>query len=429
MLAYPRFVIDPIVIAGAGMAGGAAATTLRTEGFDGPIVLIGAEDHPPYERPPLSKELLRGEVPDAAWLHGTSWYAENGVELVLGRRVERLDPAARRAHLDDGRILPFDQLLLATGGRNRDLDVPGSDLDGVHALRTLEDCLRIRVEAAHASRVVIVGAGFIGSEVAASLRQLGLDVDVVEPFATPLLRVLGPEIGAIVESLHRDHGVRFHLGEGVARLEGGDRVERVVTDRGTEIECDLAVVGVGIRPNVELAAQAGLAVGDGILVDARCRTTAEHVYAAGDVARQEHPVFGGRIRVEHFDNALKQGTAAARNMMGIDEPFDDPHWFWSDQYDVNIQYAGFAPEWDQLVVRGSLEDRRFVAFYLKDEVVRGAVGMDSGRDVRRSMALVKAAARPDPAALRDADVDLRKLVSRTANLDHTVTAGAADPSR
>jgi 3-phenylpropionate/trans-cinnamate dioxygenase ferredoxin reductase component len=420
---------DPIVIVGAGMAGGAAATTLRTEGFDDPIVLIGAEDHPPYERPPLSKELLRGEVPDVAKLHDRRWYSDNAVELILGRRVERFDPGLRRVDLDDGRMVAFDQLLLATGGRNRELDVPGRDLDGVHGLRTLEDCLRIRDEASRASKAVIVGAGFIGSEVAASLRQLGLEVEVVEPFATPLLRVLGPEVGAVVEAVHRDHGVRFHLGEGVARFDGADRVERVVTDKGTEIDCDLAVVGVGIRPNVELAAAAGLAVGDGVLVDGRCRTSAEHVFAAGDVAGHEHPVFGRRLRVEHFDNALKQGTAAARNMLGVDAPFDDPHWFWSDQYDVNIQYAGFAPEWEELIVRGSLADRTFVAFYLQEGVVRAAVGMDSGRDVRRSMALVKGAVRPDPAALRDSDVDLRKLVPRATHEAAAATASAQEASR
>jgi 3-phenylpropionate/trans-cinnamate dioxygenase ferredoxin reductase subunit len=403
---------EPIVIVGSGMTGGAAATTLRTEGFDGPVVLIGAERHPPYERPPLSKEFLRGEVPGPAWLHDAAWYPQNDVELILGTRAERIDPAERRVHLDDGRSIPFAKLLLATGGRNRVMDVPGRDLDGVFDLRTLEDSGRIRAEAAHASRVAVVGAGFIGSEVAASLRHMGLEVVVIEYFATPLLRVLGPEVGAVVEAIHRDHGVQFHFGEGVERFEGGGRVERVVTDRGSEIECDLAIVGVGIQPNDEVARGAGIAVDNGVVVDDRCRTSVAGVYAAGDVANQDHPVFGRHLRVEHFDNALKQGTAVARSMMGSDERFDDPHWFWSDQYDVNIQYAGFAPEWDALVVRGSLASRRFVGFYMKDGIVRGVVGMDRGRDVRRSLALVKAGARVDPADLRDEDVDLRRLVPR-----------------
>jgi len=414
----------PIVIVGANMAGGAAARTLRSpdeadvtagegrEPFDGHVVLIGDEPHPPYERPPLSKEYLRGEVPDPAWLSEPGWYDDHDVELILGVRAERLDILGRRVHLDDGRAIPFAKLLLATGGRNRPLDVPGRHLEGVRELRTLEDAQRIRAEAARAGRVTVVGAGFIGSEVAASLRQLGLEVDVVEVFAAPLIRVLGPEVARVLEAIHRDHGVRFHLGEGVERFDGGRRVERVVTDKGTTIECDLAVVGVGIQPNVELADGTGIAVENGVLVDDRCRTNVPGVYAAGDVANHDHPVFGRHLRVEHFDNALKQGAAAAANMAGADVPFADPHWFWSDQFDANLQYAGFAPLWDHLVIRGSLEERSFVGFYLQDGVVRAAVGLNDGRDVRRAMALIKAGAAPDPGDLRDPDVDLKRLASR-----------------
>ncbi|HYT30858.1 MAG TPA: FAD-dependent oxidoreductase [Actinomycetota bacterium] len=403
------------VVVGANLAGGAAATTLRGAGFDGRLVLIGAEPHPPYERPPLSKDYLRGETKlDDAYLRPPEWYGENDVELVLGETAERVDPADRVVELSGGQRVPFDRLLLATGGRNRRLDVPGRDLDGVLGLRTVEDADRIRGAAAAGSKAVVVGAGFIGSEVTASLRQMGLAVDVVEFFETPLFRAIGPQMGRVLEEIHRDHGVRFHLGEGVERFEGDGRVERVVTDHGTAIECDFAVVGVGIEPVADLAAAAGLRVDDGVVVDEFCRTSADGIYAAGDVANHAHAVFGRHLRVEHWDNALKQGAAAARNMLaGPDQgtPFDDPHWFWSDQYDTNLQYAGFAAEWDQIVVRGDLPGRAFSAFYVRDGVVRAVFGVNRGKDVRRSMGLIRAGRPVDPDRLRDEEVDLRKLAA------------------
>jgi 3-phenylpropionate/trans-cinnamate dioxygenase ferredoxin reductase component len=400
----------PFVIVGANLAGGAAASTLRAEGYDGPLVLIGAEPHPPYERPPLSKEYLRGETTfEASYLRPPSWYEEAGIDLRLGARVTSIDPAAREVRVEDGTRVEYEQLLLATGGRNRRLDVPGADLDGILELRTIEDADRIRAEAATATKVVVVGAGFIGCEVAASLRTMGLDVEVIEVFEAPLVRVLGPEVAGVMESIHRDHGVGFHLGQAVTSFEGGERVQAVVTDRGTRVEGDLVVVGVGIVPNDELAAAAGIATGNGILVDERCRTSVEGVYAAGDVANHRHPVFGRRVRVEHYDNALKQGSAAARNMMGRDEDFADPHWFWSDQFGHNLQYAGFAPQWDELVVRGSVEERRFVAFYLKGGLVRAAAGLDRGRDVRRAAGLISPSTLVDPDDLANEEVDLRTL--------------------
>jgi 3-phenylpropionate/trans-cinnamate dioxygenase ferredoxin reductase component len=400
------------VIVGANLTGGAAATTLRGEGFEGRVVLIGEESHPPYERPPLSKEYLRGEVAlDTAYLREPSWYAENDVELLLGTRATRVDPERKVVHLADGEPLPYDAVLVATGGRNRSMAAPGRDLAGVYDLRTIQDADRIRAEAVPGRTAVLVGAGFIGCEVAASLRALSVEVEVVEPFALPLLRVVGPEVAAVYEGIHRDHGVRFHLGQSAERFEGTGRVEAVVTSQGTRVGCDFAVVGVGIQPNTDVVEGTDIAVDNGVVVDEYCRTNVDGVFAAGDVANHQHPLFGRRMRVEHWDNALKQGAAAARNMMGAPVIFDDPHWFWSDQYDHNLQYLGFAPEWDELVVRGSMQERAFVAFYLRDGLVRAAVGVDRGRDVRRSAGLVRAARPVDPALLRDESVDLRQLAS------------------
>ncbi len=400
------------VVVGAGLAGASAARTLREEGFDGRVVLIGEEPHPPYERPPLSKEYLRGEADaDGVFVHAPSWYEENDVELVLGERAARLHPGERAVELEGGARVPYDSVLIATGGRNRRLDLRGGDLDGILDLRTLEDANRLRAEARPGRRAVIVGAGLIGCEAAASLRQIGVEVEVVEIFETALLRALGKEIGTVLEAIHRDRGVRFHFREVVHGFEGHRRVEEVVTERGTRIGCDFVLVAVGIVPAAGFAESSGVQEGDGVRVDERCFTGVEGVYAAGDVANHHHPVFGRRMRVEHFDNAIKQGSVAARNMMGRAEVFDDPHWFWSDQYEHNVQYIGSAPQWDELVVRGSIEERRFVAFYLNAGIVDAAAGLDSGRDVRRAGALIRSRARPERSALEDADVDLRKLAA------------------
>jgi 3-phenylpropionate/trans-cinnamate dioxygenase ferredoxin reductase component len=398
------------VIVGANLTGGAAATTLRTDGFDGRVVLIGEELHPPYERPPLSKEYLRGEMKaEDALLHAESWYEENGVELLLGATAARVDPTDGAVELVGGDQVTYDKLLVAAGGRNRRLEVPGAGLEGVFDLRTIEDSDRIRAEATAGRKAVVVGAGFIGCEVAASLRSLGVEVEVIEIFETTLVRALGSEVGAVFEAIHREQGVRLHFSQLVERFEGTGRVEAVVTTTGSRIECDFAVVGVGIEPAVEVVAGSEVAVDNGILVDELCRTNVDGIYAAGDVANHLHPVFGTRMRVEHWDNALKQGAAAARAMIGSEEPFDDLHWFWSDQYDHNLQSMGHLADRDELVVRGSLEDRRFLAFYMKEGTVRGVVGLNTGKDVRRSAGLIRSRARVDPGALRDEDSDLRAL--------------------
>lgn len=394
-----------VLVVGGGLAAASAISTLRSEGFDGPITLVGEEPLPPYERPPLSKEYLRAETTEPQWVRPEAWYEEHGVELRLGARVGRVQPSDRAVELEEGGRVGYDRLLVATGVRNRRLGVPGEDLQGVHDLRTLADADRIREAARSASAAVIVGAGFIGCEVAASFRQMGLEVTVVELFETTLFRVLGPELGRVIEAMHRDHGVGFVFGEGVARFEGVGRFEAVVTEGGRRIEGDLAVVGVGAVPQ----APAGVADASGAVpVGPDLSAAAEGVFAAGDVALHDHPIFG-RIRVEHYDNAIKMGEAAARNVLGAGEVFDDPHWFWSDQYDSQLQMAGFATSWDRMVVRGSLEERSFAAFLLQDGVLRSTVTLDRKLDARRSLPLIRAQARPDPALLADPEVDLRTL--------------------
>jgi 3-phenylpropionate/trans-cinnamate dioxygenase ferredoxin reductase subunit len=399
------------VIVGASLTGATAAATLRDEGFDGRVVLVGAEPVPPYERPPLSKEFLRGEQPfEEQYVREEAWYADHEVELRLGVRAVQLDVAGREVVLAGGERIAHDSLLVATGGRNRKLDVPGASLPGVFDLRTVADAERIKEAASGGARIVCVGMGFIGAEVAASMRMLGHDVTVVEVFETTLYRVLGPEIGRALEGLHRDHGVRMHFNEAVASFEGEGRLESVLTSGGKRIEADVAIVGVGTEPSCELMAGTGLDQGGGIPVGPALETSVPGVFAAGDVARHEHPVFGP-IRVEHFDNALKMGQAAARNMLGAGEVFDDPHWFWSDQYDSQVQMAGYAATWDRMVVRGSIEDRSFCAFLLDEAgIVRSTVSLDWKRDVRRSFGLISAQVAPDPVALADPDVDLRTLV-------------------
>jgi len=403
--------VGSFVIVGGSLAGATAAATLRDEGYDGPLVLVGAEPLAPYERPALSKEFLRGEQPlEDQYVRPEAWYGDHDVEARFGARAVQLDVTDREVVLAGGERVPYDVLLVATGSRNRKLDVPGSSLPGVFDLRTAGDAERIKGAATAGARIVCVGMGFIGAEVAASMRMLGHDVTVVEVFETTLYRVLGVEIGRALEGLHRDHGVQMLFNEAVASFEGDARLEAVLTGGGRRIDADVAIVGVGTEPSVELMAGTGLDQGGGIPVGPTLETSVPGVFAAGDVARHEHPVFGP-IRVEHFDNAIKMGQTAARNMLGAGEVFDDPHWFWSDQYDSQVQMAGFAATWHRIVVRGSLEDRSFCAFLLDaGGVVRSTVSLDYKRDVRRSFGLISAQVAPDTDALADPGVDLRTLV-------------------
>ena len=397
-------------IIGASLTGATAAATLRDEGFDGRIVLVGAEERLPYERPGLSKGFLRGEEDaDDLLVRPEAWYDEHGIDLRLGVTADRLDPDARSRELSDGSSVGFDSALIATGARNRRIPLPGIDLDGVLDLRTVSDAETIRRRATQAGRVVVVGMGFIGAEVSASLRSMGVDVTVIEPLETPMYQALGPTAGSVVARIHEDHGVRMRFGESVDRFEGDGSLRAVVTGTGEEIEAPVAVVGVGVRPNAELW-PLGLADDGGIPVGPTLQSEIPGVFAAGDVASHDHPYFG-RMRVEHFDNAIKMGEAAARNMLGADRVFDDPHWFWSDQYDVQIQTVGRAAEDPTIVMRGSVEDRSCCWFALDGEgVLRAATSIAWPRDVRRAIKLVQAQAHPDPGALADPDVDLRTLL-------------------
>jgi 3-phenylpropionate/trans-cinnamate dioxygenase ferredoxin reductase subunit len=403
---------EVFAIVGASLAGGSAAATLRQEGFDGSVILIGAEPYPPYERPPLSKEYLRGEFSfEQALVQPVGFYDDNSIETHFGVRARRVNAAEKVVELEGGERLSYDKLLIATGGRNRRFPIPGLGLEGIYDLRTVDDCDRIRAEASPGRKAVVGGMGFIGSEVAASLRQLSVDVVVIDRNKAPLRRVLGEEVGRVIEGIHNDHGATLIFEDTVAAFEGeGGRVERVRTERGRLIECDFVVVGLGIEPVTELLAGTDVEIDNGIVVDEFCRTGVEGIYAAGDVANHYHPVFERRIRVEHWQNALNQGPAAARSMLSKGEPYDEVPWFWSDQYDFNLQYAGFHTEWDELVVRGSMEERDFVAFYRKDGRVLAAVAGNRGRDLRRSMALIKEGGMIDATKLRDPDVDLRTLV-------------------
>ena len=395
------------VIVGASLAGASAATTLRQEGFDGKIVLIGAEPQWPYERPPLSKQYLRGDTPfDKTLVRPAIYYEQNRIETLLGLSVRRVTPSERTVELQTGRRIHYDRLLLATGVRNRRMSIPGLNLPGVLALRTVADCDALREEIRPGRRAAVIGMGFIGCEVAASLRQEGVEVVGVDPSPTPLFRVLGPQIGHVIARLHQEHGVETIFDESVATFEGDGRVQRVVTNRGRRIECDFAVVGIGVDPEVVFLAGSGIKTDDGVLVDEHCRSSVAQIYAAGDVANHHHPLLGRRVRVEHWQNAMQQGAAAARSMLGRLEAYDPVHWFWSDQYDVNLQYAGFAREWDQVVVRGKLEDPRFIAFYLNHGRIDAAVALNRSKDLRRAMPLIKARSVVDPNRLADEDVDL-----------------------
>src|SRR5713101_1103355 len=398
------------------MSGGVAARTLRWAGYDGPLVLSGHEPTAPFGRPPLSKTYLRGEETLEGWMVAPAqWYEDNRVVRVHATAT-RVDANGRQVHLKEGGPVPFDRLLITTGGVNRTLQVPGADLPGVHQLRTVAESDAIKQAARRGTHAVVVGMGFIGSEVAASLTQMGVQVAAVLPGTSPLESVLGPEVGQVMAGIHRDAGVKLHSGDEVVRFEGAQRVERAITRQGRSLACDFAVVSVGIRPAVDVLASSGVAVDNGVLVDELCRTSVPAVFAAGDVANHDHPLFG-RIRVEHYNNAEKHGAAAARSMLGIGAPYAYVHTFWSDQYDSKLEYVGHVRKWDQFIVRGSLDARKFLGFYLADGVLKAAVGVNRGGDpeldehgeMAAAGRLVAKRAQPDPRALTDESRDLTDI--------------------
>ena len=407
---------NPIVIVGGGLAGGNAAATLREEGFAGPVVIVSREPGVPFGRPPLSKTYLRSEEDLEGWyVRPAGWYAEHGVDI-RSASVAGVDPAAHTVVLGSGEEISYQKILIATGARNRRLGMGGADLPGIHYLRTVAECDAIKQEAVAGRRAVVVGMGFIGCEVAASLTQLGVQVTAVFPGRAPLDRVLGDQVGALIGAIHRANGVELLAGEQVAAFEGTERVEAIVTAAGRRIPCDFAVAGIGVEPDIPAVAGSSIAEDNGILVDELCRTSVADVYAAGDVANHLHPLFG-RVRVEHYNNAEKQGTAAGRSMLGSTAPYDYVHTFWSDQYEHTIEYVGHVTKWDEFVVRGSVEEGKLVGFYLVDGVVRAAIGLDRGGDpeldrdseMAASARLVAARARPARGVLADEHADLWSL--------------------
>jgi len=401
-----------VAIIGASQSGASAAVTLRDEGFEGEIVLVGEEHELPYERPPLSKEYLKGEQPfERSIIHPAELYDERNIELRLGTKVTSIDPRERAIELADGARLRADAIVVATGTRSRRPPIPGLELEGVHDLRSRADADALRAEIVSGRRAVVAGMGFIGCEVASTLRGAGVEVVAIEAFSMPLERVLGREVGQVIADLHAEQGVELLLGEGVQGFEGEGRVRGVRTTTGRLVECDFAVFGFGAQPNVELLEGTGVELANGVVVDEYCRTTVEGIYASGDVALHHHPLFGESIRVEHWRNATQQGAAAARSILGTGKPYEELHWFWSDQYDANIQYIGHHRDWDELAVRGSLEERKFVAFYIKDGVPQSAVAVNMARDLQRAKKLLQARKPVDVSLLRDSDADLRRVVS------------------
>ena len=364
------------VIIGAGLAGAKAAETLRQEGFDGQVFLIGDEPERPYERPPLSKEYLRRETEDVPHVHGDEFYEEHDIELLTSTRVTDIDPGLQEVLMEGDRSLGYDRLLVTTGSVPRQLDVPGKKLDGIHTLRTLSDSNRITERIERGGRLVVVGSGWIGSEIAASAREKGCEVTMIEMGSLPLERVLGAELGHVYLGLHRDNGVEFLPETTVERFEGARAVERVVTSDGASVEADFVVVGVGVVPRTGLLEAAGFEVNNGLVVNERLESSRPGVFAAGDVANAWNPFYERRIRVEHWANALNQAPAAARAMLGQEVSYDEIPYFFSDQFDTGMEYSGYATEWDEVVFRGDVAAREFIAFWVKDQRVVAGMNMN-----------------------------------------------------
>jgi 3-phenylpropionate/trans-cinnamate dioxygenase ferredoxin reductase subunit len=398
-----------LAVIGASLAGAKAAEAARDTGFDGRIVLVGDERGAPYERPPLSKAVLRGEKdPDSTRVHPDGFYAAHDIELVHDRATG-LDLGAHRVELAGGDGIAFDTAVLATGAAPRRLDLPGADLAGVHHLRTIDDAVRLREAVGDASRVAVIGAGWIGSEVAASVRQMGVDVVLVDAAPVPLQRVLGDDIGGVFRELHAEHGVDLRLGTGVAQVRGKQTVEAVLLDDGRVEEADVVVVGVGVTPRTDLAEAAGLRVDNGILVDEHLETSVAGIFAAGDVANAWHPLYGRHLRVEHWANALDQGIAAGRNAAGDRGSYGRLPYFFSDQYDVGMEYVGHGDASDHVTVRGDLSSREFIAFWHHDDVVTAAMHVNVWDVVDDLRAIVESSTPADPARLADPGIPLDEL--------------------
>lgn len=397
-------------IVGAGLAGGRAAETLRAQGFDGQVVLIGAEPERPYKRPPLSKEYLRGESSrDELFLRPAAYYEQQQIDLRLGQSVREVRPEEKLLDLENGEQLRYDKLLIAVGASPTRLPVSGADLPGVVYLRWLEDADALAKGLEGAPRVLIVGAGFIGCEIAASARSMGCEVTLVEIARVPLARALGEEVGSLCAEFHRDHGVDLRLGRGIAEFRGTVRVEAAVTTAGEVIPCDLAVVGIGVAPAVGFLKGSGVEIENGILVDELCRTSVADIFAAGDAANWWHPILNERLRVEHYDNAHNQAVAAARSMLGKSQPYAPTLYFWSSQYDLKLEMVGHPGRWDEVVVRGRPADRAFSVFYLWERRIQACFGVNRFKDLSAVRRVMQSGVVVDPGLLANEGADLRQL--------------------
>jgi 3-phenylpropionate/trans-cinnamate dioxygenase ferredoxin reductase subunit len=404
------------VIVGAGLAGAKAAEGLRAEGFDGRVVLLGEEAERPYDRPPLSKDYLQGRLEkEKIYVQPEDWYAQHDVDLRLDTQVTSIDRTAHQVTVQGGGSIGYDKLVLATGSSPRLLPVPGADLDGVRYLRTVPDCEAIKAAFATAKRAVIIGAGWIGLETAAAARAAGVEVTVLEMARLPLLGVLGPELAEIYANLHTEHGVELRMGVQVAEVVGDShRATAVRLADGSQVDADVVVVGVGITPNTDLAAAAGLRVDNGVLVDEHLCSSDPDVFAVGDVANAYYPFLGRHLRLEHWAAALNQGPLAAANMMGRNTAYDQIPYFYSDQYDTGMEYSGYveAGRYDQVVFRGDVAGREFVAFWVRDGRVLAGMNVNVWDVTDQITALVRSGAQLDLVRLADADVALEELLPR-----------------
>jgi 3-phenylpropionate/trans-cinnamate dioxygenase ferredoxin reductase subunit len=402
---------DHFVVIGAGHAGGVAVQAMRGSGHEGPITLIGAEPHLPYERPPLSKELLQAPGGEGfRAMRDADYYDEANITLILGNPVTAIDADAQTVTLADGHFLAFDKLLLATGGDVRRLDIPGSHLAGVHYLRTLDESRAIEAALAEGNRMVVVGGGFIGLEVAASAHARGLDVTVLEAMPQLMGRALPEEVSAMFLELHRENGIDVRLEDGVTGFTGETEVSGVSAASGKSFPADIVVVGIGIVPETELALSAGLAVDNGITVDEHARTAHPNIYAAGDNTFHFNPLLGRHLRLEAWQNAQNQAATAARNMCGENETYAETPWMWSDQFDVNLQLAGVPESWGELVLRGSIAERDFAAFQLRDGRIEAAITVNRPRDMRVIRRLMDAGAEVPADDLANEEISMRDLL-------------------
>ena len=398
------------LIAGAGHAGGQTAISLRQAGYDGRIVLCGDEPVPPYQRPPLSKKYLSGELAlERVFLRPESFYARNDIELRLGNAVRAIDPQARVAALDGGDSLPFTDLVIATGSRPRRLDIPGADLENVFYLRTLKDSEAIGSTLLAGRRLAVVGGGYIGLEIASTAKGLGLEVCVIEAADRILGRVTAPEMSAYYTRAHRARGIDIRLSTGVVAFEGTGAVEGVDCGTGT-IPADVVVVGIGIVPDVRLAASAGIECDDGIVVDERCATSAAHIYAVGDCTRHPNPILGRMLRLESVQNALEQARTAAANIAGTPARYEQVPWFWSDQFDLKLQMVGISQGYDTIVQRGSMDEDDFAMFYLKGGVLIAVDAVNRPREFMACRKIVPQRPSIDPARLADESIPMQEMV-------------------